>query len=157
MRVKQTVVRACVSFIVLGIIGWALAACGAGQAPAAAPSQPAQEAGQGQDRLTVESVSAAAQIEPGTPAELPAAFLPPNAWSAPPTCQSEPLSAEALDRLQADPTSLQQAMNLIHASDARSLLAGGEAQSVLTGLALHVASGRLNRATGLHLPGLPDM
>ncbi len=157
MRVEQAAVRSIVSFVLLSAIGWGLAACGAGQAPASAPSQPAQEADQGQERLTVESVSAAAQIEPGAPAELPATFLPPGTWSAPPTCQSEPLSAEALDRLQADPTSLQQAMGLIHASDTRALLAGGEAQDVLTGLALNVASGRLNRSTRVNLPGLPDV
>lgn len=157
MRVKQAVVRSFVSFMVLGIIGGGLAACIAGQAPASAPSQPAQEAGRGKDRLTIESVSAAAQIEPGAPAELPDAFLPPGAWSAPPTCRSETLSAETLDRLRADPLGLQQAAGLTHADSAQALLAGSEAQGVLTGLALNVASGRLNRATELDLIGFPEV
>ncbi len=154
MAVIRTALRSFLPLILLGAVGLGLAACRGEKNPAANPSHPAQETGPANDRLGMRLVSAAA---PETPSNLLEQPLPPGDWNAPPPCDIRPLSPEALDRLRVDPLGLQQAAGLTHAGSTQALLAGGEAQGVLTGLALNVASGRLNRATELDLPDFPEI
>jgi len=78
-------------------------------------------------------------------------------WSDPPPCRTIPLTAEALGRLQDNPLELQRAAALTHMTNPQALLTSSAEQSILTSLALTVASGHMNSATGLDLPGLPDV
>lgn len=149
MQVLRAAVRPFLPLILLVVISAGIAACRTGQTPAAANSPaPEDTAGQPGSSPAVDAVSAAAPS---------AQFLPPGGWSKMPQCADEPLSSEALAGLQSDSLGLQRAAALTHAGSTRSLLAGGEAQSALTGLALNIASGRLNRAAKLDLPDLPEV
>jgi Tol biopolymer transport system component len=143
MRCIQAAARPFLLLVLLAGIGFGLAACGRVGLPA--PEEATGLAEEPLAKLALPTGSPQPQGEPGVE------------WSEPPDCRTQPLSGEGLARMRANPLDLQRAAMLTHADNPRLLLLSGEAQAALAGLALNVAGGRLNRATGLDLPNLPDV
>lgn len=112
-----------------------------------------------------------------TPALLPGSTLlpqptvyPPASWNAAPDCASQPASIESLSIASAASASdyrralwLSPTLAGLKPSEFNALLGGQNAETTaytkrtLIGLAVNVATGRVNRASRVNFPGLPEV